>query len=398
MTSLLPKPAIDVLLAHVQCIGHMKLSRSANFGWRGSWTAWRNRILISPRFQRFATRFALTRPEARRRARALFDLVAGFTYSQILAACVETRLLELLADGPLDVDSIAAQTALPVPGALCLLRAAAALGLVEPLGGQTAWTLGSAGAALLGNRGIAEMVAHHHLLYADLADPVALLRRGGGGGALSGLWGYAETPGSGDSAAVAAYSALMAASQPMVAAQTIDAYPFHRHRRLLDVGGGEGAFLAAVGDRVPGLELGLFDLPAVCDRARVRLDERGLGARAHVHPGDFTADALPSGYDVISLVRVLHDHDDGPAQALLRAIHAALPAGGRLVIAEPMAETPGAEPAGAAYFGLYLLAMGSGRPRSPAEIGAMLKSAGFARVRTLATAIPLTARVIVATR
>ncbi|MFM9937267.1 MAG: methyltransferase [Novosphingobium sp.] len=359
---------------------------------------------MSPRFQRSATRFWLTRPMARQRARALFDLVAGFTYSQILAACVQTRLLELLAEGPLDVDSIAVRTDLPINGALCLLRAAAALGLVEPLGAdagagaKTGWALGGDGAALLGNRGIAEMVAHHHLLYTDLSDPVALLRRGGGGGALSNLWRYAEAPGSGDGAAVAAYSELMAASQPMVAAQTIDAYPFHRHRRLLDVGGGEGAFLAAVGERAPGLELGLFDLPPVCERAQVRLDVRGFGARAQVHPGNFMADALPQGYDLISLVRVLHDHDDGPAQALLGKIHAALPVGGRLILSEPMSETPGAEPAGAAYFGFYLLAMGSGRPRSPAEIGAMLKQAGFSSVRTVGTAIPLTTRVIVATR
>ncbi len=378
----------------------MQLSSPSDFGWRGAWIAWRNRILLNPRFQRFAPRFALTRPVARARARALFDLVAGFTYSQIVAACVETRLLELLADAPRDADTIAARTHLPAAGALCLLRGAAALRLVEPVGhaANPHWALGRAGADLLGNRGIAEMVAHHHLLYADLADPVALLRRGGGGGALSALWGYAETPGSGDGAAVAAYSALMAASQPLVAAQTIDAYRFARHRRLLDVGGGEGAFLAAVGARVPVLELGLFDLPPVCERAQARFAQYGLAARAHVHPGNFMVDALPQGYDVISLVRVLHDHDDNPAQALLCAIHSALLPGGRLVISEPMAQTPGAEPAGAAYFGLYLLAMGSGRPRSPAEITAMLKSAGFSQVRTLGTAIPLTARVIVATR
>lgn len=378
----------------------MQLSKSVNYGWRGAWIAWRNRILMSPRFQRSATRFWLTRPMARQRARTLFDLVAGFTYSQILAACVQTRLLELLAEGPLDTNSVAARIDLPVDGALCLLRGAAALGLVEELKaeGQTNWALGGDGAALLGNRGIAEMVAHHHLLYTDLSDPVALLRRGGGGGALSDLWRYAEAPGSGDGAAVAAYSELMAASQPMVAAQTIDAYPFHRHRRLLDVGGGEGAFVAAVGERVPGLELGVFDLPPVCERAWARLDERGFGARAQVHPGNFMADALPQGYDLISLVRVLHDHDDGPAQALLGKVYAALPAGGRLILSEPMSQTPGAEPAGAAYFGFYLLAMGSGRPRSPAEISAMLKQAGFSSVRTLGTAIPLTTRVIVATR
>ncbi len=338
----------------------------------------------------------MTRPIARRRAQALFDLVAGFTYSQILAACIETGLFEVLADGPLDSATIADRIDLPVAGAERLLRGAAALGLVEPVRGS--WALGSAGAALRGNRGISEMIRHHHLLYADLADPVALLRRGGGGGALSGLWHYAESAGAGDAAAVAAYSTLMAASQPLVAQQAIDAYPFARHRRLLDVGGGEGAFLAAVGARVPGLDLGLFDLPAVGERARDRFDSAVLAHRATIHGGDFLRDPLPTGYDIVSLIRVLHDHDDGPALQLLRAVHAALPPGGTLFIAEPMARTTGAEAAGDAYFGFYLLAMGSGRPRSASEIAAMLRAAGFSRTRKVATAIPLTTGAMIAIR
>ena len=362
--------------------------------WR--WIAWRNAVLGSPRFQSFAARCWLTRPIARTRARALFDLVAGFVYSQVLAACITTRLLDLLADRPLDVQEIAAATDLPVEGAVRLLRAAASLGLVERLGDH--WVLGSAGAALRGNGGIAEMVAHHHLLYADLADPVALLRRGGGGGALSGYWGYAEAPGQGSTDAVDAYSRLMAASQPLVAAQILDSYRFSRHRRMLDIGGGVGRFLESVGTRVPGIALGLFDLPAVGERARVRVATAGLTARTTIHGGDFLADPLPRGYDLVTLVRVLHDHDDGPALALLRAIHAALPPGGRLLIAEPMAGTPGAEPAGDAYFGLYLLAMGSGRPRRPDEIRAMLRAAGFIDARNVRTPLPITCRIIVATR
>lgn len=365
-------------------------------GWRLRLALRRNRLLGDPRFQRFASRFALTRPVARRRARALFDLVAGFTYSQTLAACIETGLLDLLDDAPMTTARIAARIDLPETGAERLLRAAAAIRLVESIGGQ--WLLGADGAALRGNRGIAEMVAHHHLLYADLADPVALLRRGGGGGALSRHWTYAESAGSGDPGQVGAYSALMAASQPLIAEQVLDAYSVGRHRRMLDVGGGEGAFLTAAGVRAPALELALFDLPAVGERARVRLEEAGLGGRATVFGGDFLADPLPGGYDLVSLVRVLHDHDDAPALALLRAIRDALPPAGRLLIAEPMARTPGAEPAGDAYFGLYLLAMGSGRPRSPREIAAMLLTAGFASSRLIRTAIPLTARVIVATR
>lgn len=363
---------------------------------RGSWIAWRNAVLSSPRFQDVAARGWLTRPVAHARARGLFDLVAGFVYAQTLAACVELKLLDLLAEGPLTTDAIARRCDLPPESALRLLRAAASLGLVEPFG--AAWVLGSNGAALRGNGGIAEMVAHHHLLYADLADPVALLRRGGGGGALAAFWRYAEHPGDGDTAAVGAYSRLMAASQPLVAAQILRSYRFAQHRRMLDVGGGEGRFVESVGGQVPGLELALFDLPAVGARARARLAAAGLGARTRIHGGNFLVDRLPPGHDLITLVRVLHDHDDAPALALLRAIHAALPPGGTLLIAEPMAGTPGAEPAGDGYFGLYLYAMGSGRPRTPREIHAMLRRAGFSTIRTLATAMPLTCRVIVARR
>jgi demethylspheroidene O-methyltransferase len=95
-------------------------------------------------------------------------------------------------------------------------------------------------------------------------------------------------------------------------------------------------------------------------------------------------------------VRVLHDHDDDAARGILAAVHRALPRGGTLLIAEPLAGTPGAEPAGDGYFGFYLMAMGSGRPRSPAEMTALLQAAGFRDVRVLATHTPLLTRVIVA--
>ena len=48
-----------------------------------------------------------------------------------------------------------------------------------------------------------------------------------------------------------------------------------------------------------------------------------------------------------------------------------------------MAGTPGAEPIGDAYFGFYLLAMGSGRPRTPSELRRLLREAGLRRHRAL---------------
>jgi demethylspheroidene O-methyltransferase len=357
----------------------------------------RERLTASPRFRLWAARFPLTRPFARRRARALFDLCAGFVYSQVLAACVKLRLFALLEDGPLEEAAIAARLDLPPEGAQRLLRAAASLDLVLRRD-DGRWALGKLGAAMIGNPGIAAMVEHHALLYADLADPVALLRRERGGNSLSGYWAYAgaTAPSALPGAQVGDYTALMAASQPMVAAEVTGAYRFARHRAILDVGGGSGAFLAAVAEVAPEARLTVFDLPAVAEQARGRFARLGMAARAGAVGGDFTADPLPQGNDLITLIRVLHDHDDAVVRALLRRARAALPPGGTLLIAEPMAGTRGAEPAGDAYFGLYLLAMGTGRPRPPAEYMAMLAEAGFTRARLVRTRTPLLARVIVA--
>lgn len=386
--------AIDGRSATVQLIGHMNLFQSSD-NLRVRWIRWRNNIVGNPAFHRFAAGFPLTRPIARRRARAIFDLVAGFTFSQILSACVELGLFERLAGGPVVIESLAAEWAMPVAGADRLLRAAAAIGITEPIG-DGRWALGADGAALRANGGVVEMIAHHRLLYADLADPVALLRRGGGGGALQRFWHYAGDTGQGTPEEVAAYSRLMAASQPLVAADVIGSYNFSRHRRILDIGGGEGRFVRSVAAAVPNVALAMFDLPAVAARAAEALAREGLSDRIATHGGDFLAGPIPPGHDLITLIRVLHDHDDAPAAQLLRNIRAALSPGGRLVIAEPMAETKGAETIGDAYFGLYLWAMSSGRPRSAAAIHAMLDSAGFRRSWGVTTPLPINVRMIVA--
>ena len=374
--------------------GVLAETASPRRGWRDQLLAWRDRLLASPRFQRGAARFPLTRPIARRRARALFDLTAGFVYSQVLFACVQLRLFERLSTGPVAVAVLAAEWQLPPEGAARLLAAAESLGLVESRG-EARYGLGELGAAMLGNPAIAAMVAHHERLYQDLNDPVALLRRRGGT-RLAAFWPYAGSARASTGAgAVAAYSDLMAASQHLIADDILAAFSFRHCRHLLDIGGGDGSFAAAVLRRWPGMEATVLDLGPVAERANAHFARSGLNDRARAVAGDMLGGALPQGADIASLVRVLHDHDDEQVLALLRAARAALPPNGRLLIAEPMAATPGAEPAGAAYFGMYLWAMGSGRPRTAAELAAMARRAGFTRCRELATRQPLLVRVLV---
>ncbi|MCA3654859.1 MAG: methyltransferase, partial [Methylobacterium sp.] len=150
----------------------------------------RDLVAASPRFQRFAARFPLTRPVATRQAAAVFDLCAGFVYAQILRAAVDLRLLERLRDGPRTTADLAPELALSEASAARLLKATTSLGLTAARRGGR-YGLGMKGAALLGNPGALRMIEHHHLLYADLADPVRLLRGEAGRTALQDYWGYA---------------------------------------------------------------------------------------------------------------------------------------------------------------------------------------------------------------
>lgn len=366
-------------------------------GWLQRWKRLRDGWLANPNFRRWASDFPLTRPIARRRSRAVFDLVAGFAYSQILLACTRLDLFEYLAERPRTLPEIAEHGALGRDAARRLVDAAVSLRLLEARR-DARFGLGPLGAPLVGNTALKAMILHHDAFYSDLTDPVALLRGRVERPRLARYWPYAGTPEPAElgAGAVAEYSRLMSASLPLVADEVLQAYPLRAHHCVLDVGGGEGRFLDAALHSAPGLQGILFDLPAVIRRAALRSDMPPRGSRLRCVGGDFLRDPLPRGADIATLVRVVHDHDDASVLTLLRAVREALPHGGTLLLAEPMAGTPGAETVGDAYFGLYLLAMGHGRARTPRALQALLRTAGFEDARLLRNATPLQTQVIVA--
>lgn len=355
----------------------------------------RNRILGSLKFQNWAAKVPVFRMVARRKAAGQFDLIAGFVYTQITYVFVQSDLIGFLASRPRNFSEIVDFLDLSPAATERIVKAGAALKLCE-LPQDDVWTLGQVGAALSVNDGAMAMIRHHALFYRDLADPFALMsQQGGVNSELSAFWTYAsDTPDSAEAAAP--YSDLMRATQPMVWQQILGRYPFARHQKMLDIGGGSGAFVEAVGTSSPDLKLGVFDLPDVAPLARDRFAGSPLERRVKVHSGSFRQDPIPGGYDLVTLIRILHDHDDDVAQALLAKVFKSLPKTGKLLIVEPMAETRGAEGMGDAYFGLYLWAMGSGRPRSFSENAQMAKNAGFSAVKEISTPLPMIAKALVA--
>ena len=355
--------------------------------------AWRDRLVGSSSFQSWAARFPLTRGIARRDGERLFDLVSGFAYSQVLYAFVALDLPAALTGGPRGVADLALRSGMPVERMQILCQAAVALGLLRRTR-DGRYGLARLGAALPGVPGLAQMILHHDVLYRDLSDPVAFFR-GETQTELADFWPYVfGVTGPMNPEVAATYSRLMADSQSLVAEETLKAVSFADVGQLLDVGGGTGAFLTAVGLRHADVGLHLFDLPAVADGATARFTDAGLAGRARITQGSFRTDPLPLGANAISLVRVLYDHRDETVRDLLAKVHAALPPGGRIIISEPM--SGGAHPtrAGDAYFALYCMAMRTGTVRSAARITTLLSEVGFGRIAERRTDRPFITSVV----
>lgn len=335
---------------------------------------WSVRLIASRRFQRWAAGFPFTRRVVRREGEALFDLLSGFCQSQVLMALVQFDVPEMLLDAPATVDDLADRCGVPLPRMVILMRAAQALRLVKQKRGGR-FVLARRGAALVGVPGLVEMIKHHDILYRDLADPAAFFR-GETKTELAEFWPYVFG-GDMDVDVAATYSDLMAQSQELVADDTLHILDFSGVTKLLDVGGGSGAFLEKVGCKYTKLDLMLFDLPKVVPAAQPRFAAAGMAGRVEIVGGSFLTDPIPQGADAISLVRVLYDHSDTTVAALLAKCWDALPEGGRLYISEPMSGGDTPTQAGDVYFALYTLAMQTGKTRSVAEISALCAAAGF---------------------
>lgn len=367
--------------------GHGAAARPSGF------SGWLNRLVAKPGFQAWAHRLPISRGFARRDGAEIFDILQGFVASQVLSALIELGILKRLLDGPDTARAIGHGLSIPADRMGDLLQAGAALGLLKRRqDGQ--YSIARKGAAILGVPGLEDMIRHNRAFYADMAEPEKLLR-GEGPTQLEQFWPYVFGGKEGmSSEAAERYSDLMARSQVLVAADTLSLVSFKGIECLLDVGGGSGAFLSAALQKHKSLKAQWMDLPDVASAAKAHFASCDLTDRVSLHPGSFRDEALPTGADAISLIRVLYDHADETVRDLLTKVHDALPPGGRLIISEPMGGGARPERSGDVYFAFYTMAMGTGRARSQASIMELASEAGFTDLKAPKSLRPFVTTVV----
>jgi hypothetical protein len=168
----------------------------------------------------------------------------------------------------------------------------------------------------------------------------------------------------------------------MTARKLGEAVDLSHFGRLLDIGGGSGAYDIELCKQYGALRATVFDLPHVAAIAAGKITEAGLTDRIETEGGSFF-EQLPKDHDVHLLSMILHDWDEAKNRALLRRSFEALPSGGAVVISELLVNDEKTGPAPAALMSLNMLIETEGRNYTPAEYSAWLGEAGFRHIETV---------------
>ncbi len=159
-------------------------------------------------------------------------------------------------------------------------------------------------------------------------------------------------------------------------------------RRMLDIGGGSGAYSIAFARANPELHSDILDLEAVVPIARRHIEAAGLSGRIRPTVGDLHQPTYGSGYDLVLISAICHMLSPAANTEMLRKAHAALNAGGRVAIREFILDPGRTGPPQAALFALNMLVgTREGNTYTEEEYSAWLREAGFKDIRRLGPGI-----------
>lgn len=293
----------------------------------------------------------------------LARMVGGYQVTQALYVAAALGIADLLVDGTRTSDELAEATGADAEALYRLLRALARIGVLEETA-ERGFALTELGAGLRDDEVRTRLLflglPHHWQTWGSLLHSVRT-----GENAFQSIhgrtvWEYrAEHREESE-----IFDAWMVAQTRAANDAILDGYDFGRFRHVVDVGGGHGAFLAAMLAAHAGLRGTLFDQPHVVAGAPSVERCENLG-------GSFFEEVPPGG-DAYVLKSVIHDWRDPEAMAILRTIAGALDTDARVLLVERDLADPAAP-----WIDLQMLVMAGGQERTGDEYAALFRAAGL---------------------
>jgi SAM-dependent methyltransferase len=318
----------------------------------------------------------------------LLEKILGSITTQAISVAAQLEIAEVLAGGPLTATQIAEKVGADPDAVYRLLRFLASQSIFAEEHGV--FTLTPMARALcpgtpMSMHGIAALLGHpiQWEEWGHLADTVRT-----GEPSLPKLRGmgafeyFAANPEYG-----MVFGAGMADLSDLETAPLVAAYDFARFGKVVDVGGGRGALLAAILQSAPQTRGVLFDDRAVELGAGAVLTEAGVAERCTIESGAFFG-AVPRGGDAYIVKHIVHDWPEPQAREILENVHDAIGPDGRLLLME-FVVPEGNEQHISKLVDLWLMLLVGGRERTAQQYSELLASAGFKLVRVVPTASPV---------
>jgi hypothetical protein len=281
---------------------------------------------------------------------------------------------EQLAAGPLTIEELAERCGADAEILRRVLRCVAATGLLRSAGPQR-YELTGACRAVLGGWAFGGFLfnadpemwnALGEINETICSGRAPLIDRYGG------LYGYLAT----QPETAAGFDALVKGNYAPVASALAQAVDFAELGTVVDVGGGHGGFITAILQAHPGVRGILTELDRALPGARAHLAANGLADRCDIVACDFFTDPLPPGAGGYLLAHVIHNWNDEQALAILRAVRAAIPHDGRLLLVEAIIPDDDS-PHLAKDLDIRLITISPGGGRTESEYTRLPAEAGF---------------------
>ncbi|MDZ4168235.1 MAG: class I SAM-dependent methyltransferase [Coriobacteriia bacterium] len=298
----------------------------------------------------------------------------GMESSRALIVASEVGLFDALASGPRTADELAAATECDPHGVQTLANALTGFGYLKRRNGSyrlrrgaRRWLLSDSRVSLKRPMGLLDV------MWDELGDLETRVREGG-----SRDFHRPER----DAAFWARYLEGLGAAAALTAPLVVRSIDVGRGRRLLDVGGGHGAFSVAMCRRHPGLHATVLDLEPATVVGRRLVAEAGLTDRIDFSAGDLTDAEWGENHDVVLLFNLLHIFDTATAAAVVRRAHDALAPGGTVAILDAShKESRGGVSAVGGGSELLFFAINDTQAYPEATLVRWVEEAGFADVR-----------------
>ena len=133
----------------------------------------------------------------------------------------------------------------------------------------------------------------------------------------------------------------------------VQAVEVNGSKRMLDLGGGSGAYSIAFAKAAPNLQAEIVDLPEVLPITQEYIRKAGLADRIRTRAGDMLTIPLENGhYDLVLLSAICHMYSPEENRQLFERAYAALAPKGRLVLSDFILEPDKTAPRFGALFAL----------------------------------------------